>query len=131
MKHKFAGLTATLLLFSTTGPAPAQTDKPSTAAATAAGTAKPAARKHKPVARKKLVDINSAGAAQLQKLPGLDAETAKKIIAGRPYCTKAALVTENVVDSARYRKLQILIMAKLPYKDGAKNVAWCSKKKKP
>ncbi len=37
------------------------------------------------------VDINSASQAELEKLPGVGAVTAKKIIAGRPYASTADL----------------------------------------
>ncbi|GAW67020.1 DNA-binding protein [Geoanaerobacter pelophilus] len=37
------------------------------------------------------VDINSASQAELEKLPGVGAVTAKKIIAGRPYASAADL----------------------------------------
>ncbi len=40
----------------------------------------------------KLVDINSASKAELKTLPGIDDARADKIIAGRPYVSKAVLV---------------------------------------
>jgi hypothetical protein len=42
------------------------------------------------------VDINSASQAELEKLPGIGAATAKKIIAGRPYATAADLSRAGV-----------------------------------
>ncbi len=106
-------------------------------AAPAADTAAPAmAAKARPtppatqVVRIKAVDINTASAAQLLKLPGVGAAEAKRIIARRPYCSKAALATEHVVDDALYGRIHALIEAGFPYKDVAKNVAWCSGKKK-
>ena len=42
------------------------------------------------------VDINAATRAELEKLPGIGAATAKKIIAGRPYATVADLSKAGV-----------------------------------
>jgi len=51
--------------------------------------------KAKPAAGAK-VDINSASQAELEKLPGVGAATAKKIIAGRPYASTAELSKAGV-----------------------------------
>lgn len=42
------------------------------------------------------VDINSASQAELEKLPGVGAVTAKKIISGRPYASTADLAKAGV-----------------------------------
>lgn len=58
------------------------------------------------------VDINSASKAQLKKLPGIDDALADKIIAGRPYLSKAHLVTRNIISGAHYAQIKDLIMAR-------------------
>jgi len=71
----------------------------------------------------KLVDINSATAKELKKLPGIKDAEAAKIIAGRPYGSKAWLVSKDIVDAATYEAIKQLIVAKQPYKDAASNAA--------
>jgi DNA uptake protein ComE-like DNA-binding protein len=73
--------------------------------------------------KRKLVDINNAPVKVLITLPGIDQALAKKIIAGRPYGSKAWLASEGVIDPAVYWGLQQLIEARQPYSDGAKNAA--------
>lgn len=65
---------------------------------------------------RKLVDINSAGVAELKTLPGVDEALAAKIIAARPYLTKAELVTKNVMPTGPYLSLrhQVVAMQKQP-----------------
>ena len=77
--------------------------KPSTAPQT------PAA--DKPV---KLVDINSASRAELKTLPGIGDAEADRIIKGRPYLSKAELVTRNVMPEGVYVSLKKQIIAKQP-----------------
>lgn len=60
----------------------------------------------------KLVDINSASKAELMKLPGIGAAEADKIVAGRPYPTKARLVTNNILSNEVYEKLKKLVIAR-------------------
>ena len=74
---------------------------------------KPAApAKNQAAAPAKLVDINSARKAELMKLPGIGEAEADKIIAGRPYPTKARLVTNNIVSIEVYEKLKRLVIAR-------------------
>ena len=84
-------------------PAPAATPKPAphkthTAKSTAATPAN-------------LVDINSASAEDLAKLPGIGDAYAQKIIAGRPYHAKSDLVQKHVIPSATYTKIKAQIVA--------------------
>jgi len=87
------------------------------------------AAKPKAVAKVKLVDINSASNAELMKLPGINDAQAAKIIAGRPYGSKAWLLSHNIIDAAVYESLKQQVIAKQPNKDAAKNAALYSKKK--
>lgn len=84
--------------------------------------------KPKAAAKTKLVDINTAKAEELKKLPGITDAEAAKIIAGRPYASKADLVVRKLVDDAVYENLKKLIIAKQPNKDAAKNAALYKKK---
>lgn len=71
----------------------------------------PAAAAKKRQAAVRPVDINSASKAQLAKLPGLSAADAQRVIAGRPYLTKAHLVTHKVISEAQYRGIEGQIYA--------------------
>ena len=87
------------------------------------------AAKPKAAPKIKLVDINSASAAELKKLPGISDAEAAKIIAGRPYGSKAWLVSRNIIDAPVYEGLKQQVIAKQPNKDAAKNAELYIKKK--
>jgi competence protein ComEA len=82
------------------------------AAATPPGHPASAATKKKaPAAPVKLIDINSASRKELKTLPGVDDALADKIIANRPYLTKADLVTKGVMPDGPYGALRNKIVA--------------------
>jgi DNA uptake protein ComE-like DNA-binding protein len=68
----------------------------------------------------KLVDLNSASKAELKTLPGIGDAEAAKIIAARPYLSKAELVSKNVIPEGVYVSLKKLIIAKQPAKPAQK-----------
>ncbi|MFZ0704775.1 MAG: helix-hairpin-helix domain-containing protein [Candidatus Korobacteraceae bacterium] len=57
------------------------------------------------------LDINAATADQLKALPGIDAATAQKIIAGRPYHAKNDLVSKNIISKTEYDSIKDEIIA--------------------
>jgi len=59
----------------------------------------------------KPVDINSASRAQLKTLPGIGDAEADRIIAGRPYLSKAELVTKGVMPEGVYLSLRRQLIA--------------------
>lgn len=59
-------------------------------------------KKPKKLPYEERVDINNASKAELMKLQGVTDEYATKIIAGRPYKSKAALVANQVIPSTVY-----------------------------
>ncbi len=63
-------------------------------------------------AKPKLVDINSASKAELKRLPGIDDAKADKIIAGRPYLSKAHLVTHHIIPHGEYEIFKKQIIAR-------------------
>ena len=99
-------------------------------------TARPkSAKMHKKVikakkANVKLTNINGASKAELKKLPNIGDAEADKIIAGRPYPTKANLKVNNIVSAQIYEAIKDRVVAKQPYIDAAKNAAIYTKKKK-
>lgn len=64
--------------------------------------------------RPKLVDINSAGRAELKTLPGIGDAEADRIIANRPYLTKSHLVSKKVLELGPYDALRGRIIAVQP-----------------
>ena len=83
------------------GPGPASGPAPASPAPAASTTATPAA----------LMDINSASRAQLKTLPGIGDAEADKIIAGRPYLSKAHLVSEIGLPLGTYLSIKNRIIA--------------------
>ena len=58
------------------------------------------------------IDLNSATKDDLMKLPGVGDATADKIIAARPFKTKAELLTKKIVTRAEYAKIRTHVIAK-------------------
>lgn len=56
-------------------------------------------------------NLNAASKEELMKLPGMSEEIAAKIIAGRPYTSKAGLVTQGGVPGALYFTLKDKVAA--------------------
>ena len=81
-----------------------------TASAPAKSSAKSNASKSSSSSASKL-DINAATVDQLKALPGIDAATAQKIIAGRPYHGKNELASKNIISKTEYDSIKDQIIA--------------------
>ena len=86
-------------------------------------------KKAKTGATIKTTDINGATREELKKLPGIGEAEADKIIAGRPYGSKAHLVTRNIISAEIYQGLRQQVIAKQATQDAAKNAALVKKQK--
>jgi competence protein ComEA len=109
MRHfTLASLAATALALGllTASPSMAQTAQP------AAKADKMAPAKMAPTAKSDLLDINSAGADELDALPGIGKAYSAAIIKGRPYKGKDELVQKSIVPQATYDKIKDKIIAK-------------------
>ncbi len=120
-----SALFAAALLLSA-GLSPAADSKPGAAAETKAiGAPKATDKGAKPKAAKaaakiKLVDINSASKAELKTLPAIGDAEADKIIAGRPYGSKAHLTTRGIIPRGPYENLKTLVIARQKQNPAAK-----------
>jgi competence protein ComEA len=83
--------------------------KPVVAAPTKATTTAPKEGAAKP--KPKPVDINNASVEQLAKVPGLDKAHAMKIVASRPYPTRAWLVTKGILSETKYAEVKDYLVA--------------------
>lgn len=60
------------------------------------------------------IDINTAKKDEFKKLNGVTEAMADRIIAGRPYLTKYALVTDKVLPEEVFQMIKTHIVAKQP-----------------
>ena len=64
------------------------------------------------LARKGPLDINTASATELQRLPGVTPEVAGRIVEHRPYTATRDLVRKRVLSSAEYDQVKGQIFVK-------------------
>jgi competence protein ComEA len=83
---------------------------PSSPTATAPSAAPSATTKFQPAGE--LLDINSASAEELDKLPGVGPARAKAIITHRPYFGKDDLVNRKIIPSNVYAQIKDKIIAR-------------------
>lgn len=85
--------------------------------------AQPAQAGSAPAAQARLVDINSASRAELKTLPGIGDAEAGRIIAARPYPSKAKLAADKVLSMEAYAALKgrIVAVQKAPARPKAKS----------
>lgn len=92
--------------------APLAAEHPTHGEAMKAGAAeKKAPAKATKAAKAKLVDINSASKTELKTLPNIDDAKADRIIGGRPYLSKAHLVTRKIIPHGEYEIIKRQIVA--------------------
>jgi competence protein ComEA len=93
--------------------AAAASAQPAAAPASAAQGGKSATKKDAATERAvQPVDINSATRAELKKLPGIGDAEADRIVAGRPYLSKAHLQTHEVLSPMQYQAVRELVVAR-------------------
>ena len=112
------GLLGAVVLALAVGPmavvAATSADTASTAAKRSSGTTPTKKDKKSSAPQSQLVDINTASKAQLKKLPDIGDAEADKIIAARPYLSKADLITKGVLSTGTYYSVKAKIIAAQP-----------------
>ena len=95
-------------------PAMAQTTSPSKSPSSPTATAPSATAKApaKSQSTGELLDINSASAEELDKLPGVGPARAKAIIAHRPYFGKDDLTNRKIIPANIYNQIKDKIIAR-------------------
>ena len=83
-------------------PAVAQKDAPKAGASSSTAKQMP----------KEKIDLNTASAEELQKLPGIGEALSKKIVENRPYKRKDELVQKKVIPAPTYDKIKDHVVAK-------------------
>jgi DNA uptake protein ComE-like DNA-binding protein len=71
-------------------------------------------KKPAPASNVKLVDVNHATKKELLALPGMTEPLADKVIAGRPYLSKAWLASKDVLPMGVYQGIKERIVAVAP-----------------
>jgi competence protein ComEA len=104
--NRFLATIALCVLFAV--PAAAQTTSPSKSPNSPAATA-PTGKSQQ---AGQLVDINSASAEELDRLPGVGPARAKAIIANRPYNGKDDLTQRKIIPSNVYSQIKDKIIAR-------------------
>ena len=51
------------------------------------------------------VDLNTASARQIERLPGLSADDATRIVANRPYGKKRDLLNRGIIGEGKYQQI--------------------------
>jgi competence ComEA-like helix-hairpin-helix protein len=92
-------------------PAAAQTTPPAKSPPSPPAAAAPSTTA-KPEKAGELVDINSASAEELDKLPGVGSARAQAIIAGRPYNGKDDLTNRKIIPANVYNEIKDKIIAR-------------------
>jgi competence protein ComEA len=103
--------------------APATTVTPQSQAAPAAKPASAGAKvthakaktsAHKATAHTPRLNLNTATKEELAKLPGVGDETAAKIVAARPFTSRAELVNKKILTSEEYKKVERMVWVPSP-----------------
>ncbi|HJV96574.1 MAG TPA: helix-hairpin-helix domain-containing protein [Albitalea sp.] len=110
---------AAVLFAAASGAWAAAAASPSASASGVPGHPAVSAKKAKPPVRP-VIDINSASRKQLKTLPGIGDAEADRIIAGRPYLSKADLVSSKAIPAGTYLSIKRAIVAKQPAKPSSK-----------
>ena len=100
----------TLALGTTLSLSAEEASKPKAKAPVAATAKPPAPSRTK--GKLKPVDINSATKEEISFMLGIDVALAGKIVAGRPYPTKARLLTQNIVTADVYASIKDRVIAR-------------------